>query len=496
MKKDISQYVSQINEMTSSLKAEKFWAEMRSTAYLFHKGMYATPSRRKALQDQLQHILGKRITTYPPLFKQLGISEETPYNIKREILTRSFDSPAPDPSEVRFAVFMANKAAQVAKANWCWRITQEAEQKQLEGWYPFFVTLTVDPKKCHGQVHKLKGREVSYNSVQDLWSQGREFRLYIRNLAKTVAQCLGHPPPHKATKEYGYRPESDYVTYAAVIEHGKSQEHHHAHIMLWLKEIPSHWKIDPNQGRITSQRFARECKALRNYWYWCIDEQKPALYFRSKGDIWSRLGHVTPIDGRKTQKNGKQNKGYGKPIKINPIEAVGNYVTKYMQKGTKVWNHRMKCTRNLGLKRLYQVINSLDKQTIKALSWKPPKSNQLHSASLIHSVPQGLLRSIAKRKIFSIQWEDNLLKLETLMKTNYGHYSAMLKSVRDGARPDRMHSLQCYDWVQQFLPEEKEFSEKIFYKSHRLLSDIFPKNIHKVQPVVIPGKEYGFTQCL
>ena len=482
--------------LQTNLKEEQFWAEMRSTAYLFNKGMYATPIRRLRLQQQLGDILGKRITIYPPVFRELGITEETPYRIKREILTRSFDQPPPDHSEVRFAVFMANKAAQAAKANWSWRITQEAEQKQLDGWYPFFVTLTVDPKKCCGQVHEFKGRQVSYNSVQELWTTGREFRIYIRNLARMVAQLEGHPPPHKAERGYGYRPESDYVTYAAVLEHGKTQEHHHAHLMLWLKNIPSHWKIDPNEGRLPGYRYERECVPLRTYWPWCIESQKPALYYRTKGDIWSTLGHVTPTDGRKETKNGTPNKNYGKPIKINSVEAVGNYVTKYMQKGTKAWHHRMKCTRNLGLKKIHETIQSLELSQLVPLSWKPKNSSQLHSVSLIHSVPQGLLRSIAKRKIFSLQWEDRLLELTTLMKTNYDHYTRMLKSVRDGARPDRMPSLEFYDWVQSFLPVEKEYCETRLMESHELLREKFPKPVIKINPIVQGGNNIGFTQCL
>ena len=478
---------------------------MRSTSYLFSQSTLPSSEQATRLVSELEHILGKRILSYPPTFREFGIGPNTSYKHKKLFL--GLDN-LPDRSEMtdnerKFMQCMANKAAQAQKANWSWRIVQEAEEKQEKKWYPFFVTLTIDPKKCVGQVHKFKGREVSYDSPRELWENGREFRLYIRSLAKTVASVLKHPPPHKKAKnykgtgiDYDYRPESDYVTYAGVLEHGKTNEHHHAHIMLWLREIPPSWKIDPNLGRSPKFCKERECKYMRAYWPWSIDSQKPALYYRTKGDIWSELGHVTPIDGREQLKNGQKNDNFGKPIEIKSVQAVGNYVTKYMQKGTKVWNHRMKCTRNLGMKKLQQFISTLTVTQITALSWKPQKSSQLHSVSLIHSVPQGILRSLAKRKIFSIKWEKKQLDLKTLMKTNYGHYTAMLKSVRAGARPDRMHSLQFYDWVQQHLPEEEGFCEKRLFEAHKLLRKIFPKQVIKVQPINLGANNFGFTRSI
>ena len=377
----------------SPLKAEKFWAEMRSTAYLFHRSPHPSEIQRHKLVKQLGDILGKGILTYPPVFSEFGIGADTPYRVKKEILLRSFTSQPPDDSEKRFMKFMMLKAHQAHKANWTWRITQEAEAKQTQNWYPFFVTLTVDPKRT---------------DPEKLWREGREFRKYIRRLANVAAQQLGHPPPHKKTKHFGYRPESDYVTYAAVIEHGKSQEHHHAHLMVWMREIPSLWKIDPNAGKMPEYRTERECRHMRQYWPWSIASQCPSLYYRTKGDIWSKLGHVTPND-KKT----------GKPIKINDVAAVGNYVTKYMQKGTRLWNHRMKCTRNLGMKKLEDLINSLDQKTVQSLSWRPQKSSQLRLVSSIHSVPQGLIRSVAKRRLFQIRYQSNSLDLKTLMRTNF-----------------------------------------------------------------------------
>ena len=478
----------------SARQVQQFWAEMRSTAYLFSKSTWPSNEQASRLISELQHILGERIITYPPTLAEFGIDEKTSYEQKKLYLglDKVYNNSNTHEADRRFAKFMANKAANAQKGNWCWRISEEATQKQMQDWYPFFVTLTIDPKLCMGQTHEFKGRKVSYSSPRDLWEQGREFRLYIRSLAKTVSQLCGHPPPHKEAKnwknsgiDYTYRPESDYCVYAGVLEHGKTNEHHHMHLMLWLKEIPSHWKLDPNEGRSKQYRVERECKPLRNFWPWCIPDQKPALYFRTKGDIWSRTGHCTPID-RKT----------GQPIKINDVDAVGNYVTKYMQKGTKIWHHRMKCTRNLGLTRIQEKIKSFETKVVEALSWKPSTSGQLRSLSSIHSAPQGLVRSLATREIFARRWDSRSMDLKTLMKTNYDHYKRMLKSVRDGARPDRMPSHQFYDWVQKFLPVEEDYCEVRLAKAHKLLEQDFPRQRYKTLPTVIPGNEIGFTHCI
>ena len=463
----------------SPRRAEQFWAEMRSTAHLFSQSVLPTSEQATQLISELGDILGKRIITYPPTFRKFGIGPTTPYRLKKSLLglDRSVDQVEFNHNELRFTRFMLNKAADAQKANWCWRITQEAEAKQTAGWYPFFVTLTVDPKMT---------------DPETLWKEGREFRKYIRRLVNVVCRELNEPPAHKKAKnwkgtgiDYGYRPESDYLTYAGVIEHGKSQEHHHGHFMIWMREIPSKWKVDPNSGRLPQYRFERECKQMRTYWPWAIASQKPALYFRSKGDIWSEMGHVHPLD-RKT----------GQPCKINQVQAVGNYVTKYMQKGTKIWHHRMKCTRNLGMQKLQNLLNKLDLRQLDQLAMRPHDSSQLLSVSSIHSVPQGLMRSMAKRQSFSIRFREKSLELKSVMKTNYDHYKKMLRSVRDGQRPDRMPSAEFYDWVQRHLPDQIGYCEHEQLAAHKLLREAFPTPKHKVQPVIIGANEIGFTQCI
>ena len=133
-----------MSAQNEALKAEQFWAEMRSTAYLFSKSTWPTAQQTAKLISQLGDILGKRITTYPQVLGEFGIGANTPYKLKKAFLgiSENFNNANTEEADMRFMKFMANKAALAQKANWQWRITQEAEQKQKDGWYPFFVTLT------------------------------------------------------------------------------------------------------------------------------------------------------------------------------------------------------------------------------------------------------------------------------------------------------------------------------------------------------------------
>ena len=475
----------------SGSKLEQYWGQMRSNTALLERSDVPTHDQMEQFYLQLRHILGTGILIYPPVLKELGIGEKTSYRQKKALLSLE-DNAAAAPmtrQELDFMQFMLRKASDARKSNWTWRITQEAQMLQAEKWYPFFVTLTVDPKKCMGKPVNIMGRTVTYDSPKQLWEKGREFRLYIRKLASAAARSMGHLPPHKQKIKNGkvvipYRPESDYVRYAAVLEHGKTNEHHHMHLMVWMRDIPPNWKRCPNEGRLPKYRTERECKHMRFYWPWCIADQKPALYYRTKGDIWKEHGHCTPVDEN------------GKPIKINPVEAVGNYVTKYMQKGHKAWNHKMKCTRNLGMTKLQNLINSLPMEVLNPLAWKPERYSTLHTVSLIHSVPPALIRSAAKRRILEIQWDARSLEFEALMKTNYGIYMEMLSSVRDGVRPERMPSAEFYDWVQKFLPEQTGYCEKTLLAAHEEFSYDFPPKRYSVQPINIPGNNFGFTSSI
>jgi hypothetical protein len=358
---------------------------------------------------------------------------------------------------------MKDTQQETRKTNWKWRVEQEMEEKRH--WHPFFITLTLD----HTKVEKY------YESTEAFWKEGKEFRKWIRDLAELSASLEGHPPPRKKTKEFGYRPESDYVTYVCILEHGKSREHHHAHAIVWIKNIPGSWKDCPNRYiRDPAKRVKRICKPLSVMWPWSAydtetgDYLSPAYYFRTNSDIWESYGHCTPID-KKTRK----------PVYLGGSRQAAAYLMKYLQKDHKQWKHRVKATRNLGMMKLKEVIKSLPMAVTEALSWRPNSYNQHHLVSMTHSVPLGLVRQTAKRQHFSNCLEQNLLDFQSLMITNTGSFTRMLKSVKRGARPDKMRFQDCYDWVCQFLPVQKGYSETLQLAANECLREYFPRNIYR-----------------
>jgi hypothetical protein len=510
-------------DRTDARKLSNFWASIRSTQNLIDNAP-AKPNGfdiagdiqywqkgtdyelEQLLEKQKSHILDKGILIYPLIWKHHQLDENTSYKEKRRILgyqpRQGHDTWLKNYRELRFNKFMSNQTHNNMKKNWEFRIAEEARMLQEAKWYPFFVTLTVDPfsplfeagnMEFVGPLDKGQERKERHEDhvkgvtcPETLWKSGKPWRDYIRKLCKEVTDVMGHPEARKKTKEYNYRPESDYVRYAAVIEHGASGKHHHCHMILWMKDIPSHWKICPNKNLLPQNRTKRRCESLETHWPWCTAQTKPAYYLRTAGDIWSQapLNHCVPLDVRKKDRP---------PIKISAVGFVGKYICKYMQKGYKKWHHRMKCTRNLGLTRLTQKIESLPLAVLEALTWRPKNSKHRHSVSLTHSVPIGLIRLIATRQSFLINFKQKRLDLENLMTFNYALYPKMLKNVLDGVRPDRMPSAEFYDWVSKHLPDQKGYCKDKLVEAHKLFSKNWPRPIFIPERTPLPGADIGPT---
>jgi hypothetical protein len=455
--------------------AHNYWANARQTLSLLHRAE-VPESTIDAIRSEYSDSLVSSILIYPQTLQLLGLDPELSFRETKEALGLSTEPQEYTAPEKAFLKKMKDSQLELRRTNWKWRISQEVEEKQRDKWYPFFVTLTLDPRK----VELKKGM-----TTEEFWRDGYEFRMWIRELCKVVTDELGHPEARKKTKDFGYRPESDYVQYVGVIEHGKSREHHHAHFLVWMKEIPSAWKICPNAHiNDPTKRIERECREMSAIWTWSSPHPQtgrslsPAHYFRIKGDIWSNLEnpHCVPID-KKTNK----------PVFLGGPRQAAAYVTKYIQKDRKEWKHRVKATRNLGMKTLKKTIQELPLKNVEALTWRPETYRQHHLVSLTHSVPLGLIRLVAKQEEFSRKLEQNRLDFQSLMITNSGSYNRMLRSVRRGARPDRMPLGQFYDWLCQHLPVQKGYSEVDQILSHEMLSKTFPRTKIYVQPESLGG---------
>ena len=444
-------------------KSAKYWAQMRTNLNLAARSDKVDEMQIEHIRNELSDILDSGILIYPQTLSQLALRPEMSLEEKKQELGIEKFGITRTESEKTFLRNMAYKAANVHKANWSWRIGQEATEKQEEQWYPFFVTLTVDPLKA---------------DAEKLWKEGKEFRKYIKSLVTMVCKELGHPPAHKPP----YRPQSDYVTYAGVIEHGKSREHHHAHFIIWLRRIPASWSVCPNSGiRNPANRTKNECLPLRTYWRWSLPGLSPALYFRSVGDIWeTRHNFVLPLRE-------------GRPMAVSTARVAGHYITKYLSKEHKEWHHRVKSTRNLGMTRLKMILRTMNPRIVEPLAWRPKKSNLNNLLMRTHIVPLGLLRSEAKRMDYLNKFRERQLDIQILLQNNYGIFNRMLSSVRSGARPERMDSSEFYDWVGKHLPEIKGYCETRLIAAHTAIASFFPPERRQILPVKIGANDIGYS---
>ena len=456
--------MSKIDKIEQSLatKSQRFWEEMRTNIALAERSEAVDQISIDQMKKELSDILDYGILNYPQTMLDVGLEHKMPLKERKAQLGISLEAMDHNEDEKRFLRNMAYKADNTRKGNWKWRIAQEAEEKQEEGWHPFFVTLTVDPKKA---------------DPKEIWTNTNEFRKYIRKLVNIVCKELGHKPAHKTNKS-----ESEYVTYAGVIEHGKSREHHHGHFIIWLRAIPATWRVCPNAGiKNPAARTRNECLPMRTLWTWSSHDLSPALYFRSVGDVWSmKYNFCLPLKE-------------GRPMKVSVPRTAGHYITKYLSKEHKEWNHRMKATRNLGMNKLKTLLRLIDPKVVEALSWRPVDSNTNTSLMQIHTVPIGLVRLEAKRQNYLNMFRQNRLDLKMLLESNSGIFSRMLSSVRSGARPDRMDSSEFYDWVGEHLPEQKGYSRTRILIAHTMLGTVFPVNNCRIQSIKIGANNSGYS---
>ena len=451
-------------------KSEKYWAEIRTALTLMERSESVTEKQIETAREELSDLLDSGILIYPQTLEEAGLSRYQTLDEKKNALNIVSKSFIRSSNEEKFLACAEQKADTCRKSNWAWRISEEAEQKEMLGWHPFFVTLTVDPNEY---------------DPEKLWKEGRAFRTYIRDLANMVCEQLKHPPVQHVNKKFpNYRKESDYVTYAGVIEHGKSREHHHCHLIIWLRAIPPSWRVCPNAGiRNPRYRNRNECLPLRTFWKYSLPGLSPALYFRTVNDIWQNEYEFCLPLSKKT----------GKEMKIGPARIAGDYIAKYLAKEHREWHHRMKATRNLGLTKLKSILRTLDEKVVEALTWRASNANLNLSLSRTHCVPLGLLRSEAKRQNFFLKYASNRLDLQTLLLRNSNLFQTMLTSVKDGARPDRMSSLDFFDWVNRCLPVQKGYSDQSCIAAHVQMAQHFPFRKTRVHHIKQRGNDIGHS---
>jgi hypothetical protein len=428
-----------------TLKAMSYVSEMRSNLSLMRRSRHVSVADIRHAHREVDSYLAQRVLIYPHTMRRFGLVPDMTFQQKKEALSLSGSSAALSEDEIAFQSFLESSAAKSRRAMWIWRIGSECEEMRDLGWFPFFVTLTVDPSRVPDSC--------------EMWKEGREFRRYIRRLAKVSSAACGMPSAIQRGAS-----DSDFVRHVGVIEHGSSRHHHHMHLLIWMRDIPDSWKIDPNRGIVNPKsRTINFCRQMGTYWPHALPGIGRAIFFRHEGDVWSRLGFCLPFDKKR-----------GRAILVKSARRAGVYVSKYMEKEHKAWLHRVKATRDLGKGRLRNLLHRLPLKTVQALSHRPRTWSLALLIQTIHNVPQGFLRSMAKQVSFCRQWASDHLDTDVLLRPSSAPYTAMLQSVRDGQRPSRMSSEDFYDWVTQFLPVPDGYCERATSRAHLRLLAVFP----------------------
>jgi hypothetical protein len=269
-------------QRTKALANQRFLANVKTTLRLMEYSKDLTLAQKREARRECATFLAKDNLNYPPSLRALGLNENMDLYERREKLgLHTLPYTEKDEAVVEFQNLMATSTRKSLKANWIWRIGQEAREKAEEGWYGFFCTLTLDP-------HQLLYHGIP--SAQFFWEDGTEFRNWLHNLAKISAKACGQP---RAIKNGAS--DRDFVQHVGVIEHGKSGSHHHMHLLVWMRDVPPSWKRDPNKNvRDPKRRVIDFCRPMRSTWPWSLPGIGDMKYFRHEGDQWSRLGFHLP----------------------------------------------------------------------------------------------------------------------------------------------------------------------------------------------------------
>lgn len=303
-------------------------------------------------------------------------------------------------------------------ANWRWRLEQAITEAVQQGWYPLFGTYTVDPKRLpEGCLTR-----------DELWTKTPAWDRFVKKIKTEVAQACG----------YGRKPAkwpkgTEFFQYLAVLEHGASGDHPHVHVIWLCKNIPDIWKNDPNANCRDNTRV--DIGIASSFWKHGVQRKTMALFIRGS---WFEQNWIIPIDERT-----------GKPRKVGGPGGVSGYIGKYMTKGvTKKWNHRIKATQGLGLKKLLNDLNEqMPMSRLLALTRRPNTYDVSMTLQAASSCPMNLMREHSKtvlmRRVHSSKTEpgrDFLRRRWT--KEPSGFFSTLICNVRAGARPWKLSS-QC-----------------------------------------------------
>ena len=334
-------------------------------------------------------------------------------------------------SELNLLQLQNENLAKQLEANF--RIEQEIKTCDKEGWYPFFVTLTIDRKK--------------YDS-EAVITKGDAQKKYILSIAYRVHLAMGG----SATdwKNGKHDRINQLVRYCRVVEHGKTKKHHHMHLLMFLRVCPDEWKIDPTtacKGVDVNLNY-REISKMRKLWKYGWSSPQPFFYI---GCPWlEKEGFNLP--------NAKN----GQPFNLRPSSSAGIYLTKYLGKEeSRPFPHRISYSRNFGLVALKEALQKLDHRELNTLTKRIPSYSTMKTIMKGVKLPHTLVRKVARSILFKKALSSDNIAYYLYI---YGFtdpdrvdpYDLMIRSVQRGDTPWFLDSEGRYNWVSSCFPANRK----------------------------------------
>lgn len=442
-------------QISSQRQYEQFCAEHRTNIKLLRRAKDYSKQLEEQIQQAVHFYLEYNTRLYHRELIIRGIRPGMTREERKEALC-----PSDRPYELSFyEESFKRKAAitsdQCRRAEWHFRIGQAiAYYESQPGWYVYFITLTVDPQRYDGR---------------KLFSDSIALSRYLRTLAYRCARANGDKTPKGQVRI------KDWVRYCANLEHGSTQRHHHLHCIVCLKNPPEEWLIDPNRG-IRSKEARRHTKipSLTTDWKYSQAQFSEGGPFRTFGDKWKRIrGHVWPVkQTKKAQKN--KSAEYGALPCLAP-EVSGGYISKYISKSEKLWDHRMKSTQGFGFERLDKYLMQQTPETLTKLSQRPVSYGQLVNLGTIVGCPASLMRKRAKFLLNRINYQTGYLDHEENIKpSDYSWSDIMNEFYAQKVPPHRMEAKQLWETINAALPEGN-FSEEQIKQAYSSMKEDVPK---------------------
>jgi len=367
-----------------------------------------------------------------------GLGPDVGYRLKTkrlDIMSLEKD----DEDNIKIGKGYLKRGAQTTRAKaWQYRLEVAITEAVHKGWFPLFGTYTVDPRR-------LPEGCITRNSF---WQDTHAWDRFVKRMKTECADACGY-----GRKPSKFPKTSTFFKYFAVIEHGANDGNHpHVHVIWLMKKIPLSWTRCPNTN--CKAQTEVDIPAASRLWPHGIQSKTMGLFINGS---WFTTHWKVP---RKSKEE---------PGKVGSVGAIAAYVSKYLTKGeTKKWNHRIKCSRNLGVEHLTK---SLEKVTsvalLLSLASRPEKYEQSMRLQKATTCPLSLLRERSKRVLTKRMHTCRSIRGTNLLRAQWTKkpsefFTEYMRSVRDGLKAWKLMRDAHYNLCTLMLeePQQTAHSEK------------------------------------